>query len=157
MKEQIKEIKPGFGLGNIKFGMTKDQVRMLLGAPDENETFSYTGDGLNMTESWDYYDFDISLNFDEDDHWKLVMISANSDFYTLDGASLIGQTVEQISAYLDKQKAEYELEDCSSIDSPDHKLIEVDSLSINFWFNGGVLDEIQWSPQFLDDDTIKWP
>ncbi|MTI40546.1 hypothetical protein [Fulvivirga lutimaris] len=157
MKEQIKEIKPGFGLGNIKFGMSRDQVRMLLGMPDENEKFSYTDDDQNMTESWDYYDFDISLNFDEEEDWKLVMISANSDFYTLDGASLIGQTIEQVSAYLDKLNIEYYVEDCSTIDSPDHKLIEVESLSVNFWFNGGVLDEIQWSPQFLDDDTIKWP
>lgn len=157
MKEQIKEIKPGFGLGNIKFGMSRDQVRMLLGAPDESEKFSYTDDDQNMTESWDYYDFDISLNFDEEEDWKLVMISANSDFYTLEGESLIGKTIEQVSAHLDKSDIDYDLEDCSTTDSPDHKLIEVESLSINFWFNGGVLDEIQWSPQFLDDDTIKWP
>jgi len=157
MKEELKEITPGFGLGNIKFGMARDKVRMLLGAPDEVETFSYSDDDRNMTESWDYYDFDISLNFDEDDDWKLVMISINSDFYTLNGEHLIGKTTKQLTSHLNKLEAEYELEDCSSDESPDHILVEVDALSVNFWLKAGIVDEIQWSPQFIDDDTIRWP
>ena len=48
------------------------------------------------------------------------------------------------------------LEDCSEHDD-DHKVIEVDEKSINFWLKDGVLDEIQWSPFFIDDDTINWP
>ncbi len=76
---------------------------------------------------------------------------------TLNGQNLIGKSTDQLTSYLDKLKVEYELEDCSTNESPDHKLIEVDDLSVNFWLNDGVVDEIQWSPQFLDDDTIKWP
>ena len=55
------------------------------------------------------------------------------------------------------------LEDCSEHDDDDddddddHKVIEVDEKSINFWLKDGVLDEIQWSPFFIDDDTINWP
>ena len=42
-------------------------------------------------------------------------------------------------------------------DTEDHKVIEIDEKSINFWLTDGVLDEIQWSPLFINDDTIKWP
>jgi hypothetical protein len=49
------------------------------------------------------------------------------------------------------------VEDCSDSDNEDHKVIEVDEKSINFWLTNGVCDEVQWSPLFIDDDTIKWP
>ena len=49
------------------------------------------------------------------------------------------------------------VEDCSDNDNEDHKVIEIDEKSINFWLTDGVLDEIQWSPLFINDDTIKWP
>ena len=41
--------------------------------------------------------------------------------------------------------------------APDNKLIELEELSTNFWFSDNVLDEIQWSPYFTNDDEIQWP
>ena len=29
----LKEIKPGYGLGNLKFGMTRAEVKLMLGEP----------------------------------------------------------------------------------------------------------------------------
>jgi len=52
---------------------------------------------------------------------------------------------------------EWSLEDCSEDDTEDQKVIEIEEKSINFWINDGVLDEIQWTPFFIDDDTIDWP
>jgi hypothetical protein len=48
------------------------------------------------------------------------------------------------------------VEDCSEIDGEDNKVIEIEEKSINFWFIDGVLDEVQWSPFFIDDDPIDW-
>ncbi|MDP3312071.1 hypothetical protein [Lutibacter sp.] len=33
MKKSLKEIKPGVGLGNLKFGMSREAVRLMLGEP----------------------------------------------------------------------------------------------------------------------------
>lgn len=158
MKDEIKDIKEGHGLGILKFGMTMDQVRLILGKADETEKFSYSGDELNMTESWDYLDLGVSLNFDEEEDWRLIMISVSTDYYQLNGESLIGQSEEKVITALKTMGMEdIEVEDCSSPETPDHKLIEIDEFSLNFWFHNGTLDEIQWSPNFTDDDSIKWP
>jgi hypothetical protein len=37
MQNNIKEIIPGVGLGAIKFGMTRDEVKKIAGKPDDVE------------------------------------------------------------------------------------------------------------------------
>ncbi|UII28078.1 hypothetical protein LVD15_06530 [Fulvivirga maritima] len=158
MNIELKDIKPGEGLGTIKFGMTRDQVKEILGEADVVESYSYTDSDQDLTESWDYKELSLSLNFDEEDDWRLIVISVTSDFYQLEGETLIGQSEEKLKEVLAKVGMDdLEMEDWSSAESPDHKLIESNSHSVNFWINEGRLDEIQWSPQFIDDDTIKWP
>jgi hypothetical protein len=158
MEIELEEIKPGYGLGPIKFGMTRTEVAAMLGQPDDVDNFSYTDSNTELTESWEYYDLEISLNFDEDEDWRLVMISVTSDIYRLNGREIIGLTREQLIEQLNELKfSDMNFEDYSSEESPDHKLIEVDSKSMNFWLEDGIVDEIQWSPFFINDDTIKWP
>ena len=100
----------------------------------------------------------VVLSFDKEENWKLTMISVTSDFYLLEGEPLIGLNEKNILAALTSLKFEnIELEDCSEMDGENHKVIEIEDKSINFWFVDGVLDEIQWSPLFIDDDTIQWP
>ena len=100
----------------------------------------------------------IELSFDEEEDWKLIMISVNDDFYELEGRSLIGLFQEGLIKELDEMDlGEWSLEDCSEDDNEDQKVIEIEEKSINFWINDGVLDEIQWTPFFIDEDTIDWP
>ena len=158
MKKALKEIKPGFGLGNLKFGMTRDEVKLMLGEPSFIDKYSHSDSDSDLTEAWEYDELELSLSFDEEEDWKLLLISVNSDFYELENVSLIGlkenELLKKIGAInLGKLK----LEESSEYDGQDQKVIEIDEKSINFWLNDGVLDEIQWSPLFIDDDTIKWP
>ena len=158
MKEVLKEIKLGFGLGNLKFGMSRTEVKLILGEPSFIDKYSYSDSNEDLTEAWEYDELKLSLSFDEDEDWKLIMISVNSNFYQLNRESLIGLEREKlIQALKNLNLDELNLEDCSEDDSENQKVIEIDDLSINFWINDGVLDEIQWSPFFIDDDTIKWP
>ena len=55
------------------------------------------------------------------------------------------------------QIKDLDIEDLSSADSPNHVLLSSFSLGVNFWLDEGILEEIQWGPDFIDDDTIKWP
>ena len=47
MKNNIKEINFGEGIGELKFGMTKDQVSSLLGKPDEIENIPGIDEEVN--------------------------------------------------------------------------------------------------------------
>ena len=155
MKEALKEIKPGYGLGVLKFGMSRAEVKLMLGEPSFTDKYSHSDSNNDLTESWEYDELELSLSFDEEESWKLTMMSVNSDFYEFDGKSMIGKTENEVLAILNMENIY--LEDVSDQEGEDHKVIEIDEKSINFWFIDGVLDEIQWSPLFVDDDTIKWP
>jgi hypothetical protein len=158
MKKQLKAIKPGYGLGVLKFGMKRSEVKLLLGEPSFIDNYSHSDSTKDLTESWEYDDLDVSLSFDEEEQWKLTMISVSSNFYELEEKSLIGKSeVETLKELADFDDEELYLEDCSEVAGEDHKVVEVENKSINFWFIDGVLDEIQWSPFFIDDDTIDWP
>ncbi|NOR26919.1 MAG: hypothetical protein GQ540_00145 [Lutibacter sp.] len=158
MKEALKEIKPGFGLGNLKFGMSRAEVKLIIGEPSFIDKYSHSDSNEDLTEAWEYDELKLSLSFDEEEDWKLLLISVSSKFYQLQGKKLVGLEESDLLKYLkDINLGGLNLEDCSENDSEDQKVIEIDEKSINFWLNDGVLDEIQWSPLFIDDDTIKWP
>lgn len=158
MINELKDIKPGYGLGIIKFGMTRAEVISILGEADDIDSFSYTDSDTELTESWEYEELELSLNFDKDEDWRLVMISVTSDLYRLNGKKIIGLNEDKLLGQLKEMKfSDLKFEDYSSEEIPDHKLIEVDSKSINFWLENGIVDEVQWSPFFINDDTIIWP
>jgi hypothetical protein len=158
MKKSLKEIKPGVGLGALKFGMNRAEVKLMLGEPSFVDKYSHSDSVNDLTESWEYEDLELSISFDEEEDWKLMMISVTSNFYELKGISLIGMKEKEVLKQLDNlDLGNLNLEDCSDTDSDEQKVIEIDEQSINFWLIDGVLDEIQWSPLFIDDDTIKWP
>lgn len=155
MKVALKEIKLGVGLGVLKFGMTRTEVKLILGEPSFIDKYSHSESDNDLTESWEYDDLKLSLSFDEEESWKVTMMSVNSNFYEFEGKSLIGKSEKDILTSLNINDSY--LEDVSERDGENHKVIEIDKKSINFWFIDGVLDEIQWSPLFIDDDTINWP
>ena len=158
MKKALKEIKPGYGLGNLKFGMSRAEVKLMLGEPSFIDKYSHSDSADDLTESWEYDDLGLSISFDEDENWKLIMISINSDFYVLNGVSLIGLKEKELLAKLEAMNlGDLDLEDCSDLGSDEQKVIEVEEKAINFWLIDDALDEIQWSPFFIDDDTIDWP
>jgi hypothetical protein len=158
MKYSLKEIKLGYGLGNLKFGMERTQVKLLLGTPSFIDKYSHSEDPNDLTESWEYDDLGLSLSFDKEEDWKLIMLSVTSNFYELEGIKIIGNSELKVMDTLKSLNFEdLTLEDCSEFDGENHNLIEIEDKSVNFWFKEGVLDEIQWTPFFIDDDTIQWP
>lgn len=151
------EIKIGIGLGDIKFGMTRDELKKLAGEPTEIDTFNASGDEDEyLTESWHYDDEEFSVSFDEEDNWKLTTISSSSENSVL-GEKLIGKKIDDVLSFLEKMGlGENELEDLSD-ENINQKLVSYLRASLNLWFENDILSEIQWGVLWSDEDTPKWP
>ncbi len=157
-KNELKEIKAGYGLGMLKFGISRAEVEKLLGKPDEIEEHSYSDTDDDVTETWHYDELELSLEFDKEEDWKLITMSVSSEFYEFMGKSLISVSEDKlISAFEELKIEDFEEEELSPIENPSQKLISLEDLGINFWFDNDVLLEIQWCVLFIDDDTIDWP
>lgn len=153
MSKIHKEIKPGRGLGAIKFGMKREEVLELIGEPDHKEITRYSDESESECDSWEYHALRLDLSFEADEDWRLTILSVSSEDYTLDGTSMIGLELDDVLEELDVQKIEdYEIEDAE-----EGQLLSVDHLSLNFWLTDDVLQEIQWSVLYNDDDTVQWP
>jgi len=110
MKKQLKEIKPGYGLGVLKFGMSRAEVKLMLGEPSFVDKYSNSDSENDLTESWEYDSLELSLSFDEEEQWKLTMISVSSNFYELEEKSLIGksevETLKELADFDDEESLE---------------------------------------------------
>ncbi len=145
-------IKPGIGLGNVRFGATMDECREYFGKPEEELTEEYEGDEYT---SWYYGEGDIALCFEgsEDDRLGTIIISRNDAI--LDSEKVIGKSLDEIKSYL-KKNAYFYLEEEDEI-SPSMKIVTVGALECCFMFTDDVLDGVQWSYFWEDDETPKWP
>ncbi|MGL1934652.1 MAG: hypothetical protein OCD01_06510 [Fibrobacterales bacterium] len=158
MSDMQNEIIPKVGLGDIRFGMDRDAVKAILGAPDECDIFSYNEDDTDRSEGWFWFDLEISANFDEEDDWKLVSLSADSERFLLKGQKVIGIEKAALEALLATMDiTDIDCEDHSSEDEPNHELVATDSVGLNFWLDEGIVTEVQWGPFINDDDSIDWP
>ncbi len=158
MKDNIKEIKPGIGLGELKFGISRDQVKSLLGEPDDIDAYSYTDSDTDLTEDWYYDELFLSIGFDEEDDWRLVTIALNSNSYEFDNKKLVGLKREELLDVLKELKVDdIEFEDWSGDGNPDHKLISSEEKALNIWLDEGIVTEIQIGPLYNNDETINWP
>ncbi len=158
MSKQHIDIIPGCGLGKVKFGMTRAEVKSILGPPDHQEITHYGEDESDQSDAWEYHPLRLDLSFEEVEDWKLMILSVSSEDYLFKGSSLIGLTLDELMEELEiLGVADLEIEDMSSEENPNQKLISSEELALNFWLHEDILEEIQWGPQFIDDDSIKWP
>lgn len=158
MQKDLKEIKPLKGLGKINFGMSRDEIKSMLGEADDIDDYSFSGGDEDRSQSWHYDELELSMSFDEDDDWRVITIAVSSGFYELEGKSLIGMGRDELMKELENLGFDdLEMEEGAGLDMPDHDLIASPSRFMNFWLQNDVLSEIQWSPEFTEGDEINWP
>ncbi len=145
----LVEILPGTGLGELEFGMSREQVKALLGEPDETDFFQESEDDEDASESWHYDELEISVSFDECDDWKLSTVAVSSAGYTLFGKPVVGLSKSELLDFLVKNGiADVEEEDWSEGESEDLKLLTSEKLQVNFWMEDGLVSEVQWGILF---------
>ena len=153
------KIEAGKGLGDIIFGLTRQEVEKILGKPSNSEIYSYTGDAKDdLTDSWTYYELEMCLSFDQLEDWRLTCIAVDSDQYSFNELIFIGMDLESVKVNLRKLGVnDLVFKDYATLESPTHQLIESNSLQMNFWFDHNHLSQIQLSPFWMDEENIKWP
>jgi len=152
----MSEIKIGVGLGNIKFGLTREELIKIVGKPNDKDIYNASGeeDGY-LTETWHYDDDEFSVSFDEEDNWRLTTISTSSPNCTFNGLKLIGKGLDHVLALIENEDlGERELEDLSN---ENLKVVNLLPSSLNLWFEDDNLSEIQWGVLWEDEDTPIWP
>lgn len=160
MKKEIKEIIPGVGLGTLKFGMTRDEVKKLVGKPDEIENLPGFEEEVNdELESWHYDEHEFSLVFDADYDWRLVSIAVSDPYFTFHGKNIIGMDKQETLDLLSNLGIEISNEeDLSDEENPDLELIESEDAGLMVWFANDEVIEIQILPDVEEDgETLIWP
>jgi len=151
-------IQPGIGIGQIKFGISEEQLIAVLGKP------LFVKEGEYVENSGDYnrelfYQEDLSFTFDSEDSYRLGLITIRHQGHTLFGRDLIGLPVEIVKSFISKEASEVpKFKDWSYEDVLNHISLDYDNLGLSFWFDDNLLDEIQCSYLFFEDgNTVKWP
>ena len=157
MSVDLKEIKSGVGLGEIKFGMKRDTVKEMLGKATEVEKFSHPERGTTVAESWHYDELELSISFDKEDDWRLVTLAVSGEKYQYKNKNFVGMKKDALVETLKELKVDdLDFEDWASEDTPTQELIASDNLGINLWLEEKTVTEVQWGPLY-DDDAIDWP
>ena len=160
MKKEIKEIIPGVGLGTLKFGMTRDEVKKLVGKQDEVENLPGFEEEVNdELESWHYDEHEFSLVFDADYDWRLVSIAVSDPYFTFHGKNIIGMDKQETLGLLSNLGIEISNEeDLSDDENPNLELIESEDAGLMVWFADDEVIEIQILPDVEEDgETLIWP
>ncbi|MFZ1750485.1 MAG: hypothetical protein WAU01_09845 [Saprospiraceae bacterium] len=160
MKEIIREIIPNSGIGSIKFGMTREEVKHIIGKPDEIENLPGFEEEVNdELESWHYDEHEFSLVFDADYDWKLVSVAVSDPFFIFFGKHPIGMSKNELMELLDTAGVTISnVEDVSDDENPDLELLESDDAGMMIWMSDDEVIEIQILPDVEEDgETLVWP
>lgn len=139
-----KEILLGTGLGELFFGMSRIDVKKVLGDPDEIENYEYV-EG-EMAESWHYDKEEISLTFFEKEaDWQMETIAISSDTYTLEDVAFVGMSEQEAVDHIKRlDLGGYSVEQIEN--DAKQSLIKIPTQNLFFWLDDGTIAEIQWEP-----------
>jgi hypothetical protein len=137
-----KTIHPNQGVGKLKFGLSEEEVKQILGLPDETDTMTHDDGTASLLLM--YYDLGLHLSFDSDNDYNLTEIEIDSDEYKLDGKIQVGSTKDELLAYISsKGYDDPYVEDVSTDDEPGMELVALDEIGLNFWLEDNEINSIQ--------------
>ncbi|TPW13360.1 MAG: hypothetical protein FD130_1586 [Halothiobacillaceae bacterium] len=153
----ITTIKLTYGLGNLPFGATEDEVEAYLGAADEIESI---GDPNDEHITWHYKSLLGYVCFDEIDDFRLGTIETSLPGATLNGVALMGRGKDEVRRQLKGvTTGRYEESHHDYERSGDARvcLLTYGDQSLNLWFTDEILTSIQWGYLISEDDEVVWP
>jgi hypothetical protein len=147
----LRTVKVGVGLGDVRFGINRAEAELLLGTPDE----VLRGGQEFSGELWVYQQLGVALGFEREDQFRLGSIEARNRDVTVNGHALIGRTVEEAAAVL-RASFSFSIEASLNEDGEPEQL-RLPDLAISFWFESGLIESISWSVMTDERKELLWP
>ena len=148
------EIVLGTGMGPLRFGATMDEVRTLVGEPEEIEESD--DDDEFEHQAWNYHEDDylLSLYFDREDDFRLSCIETDHPGMRLFGEAIYGKSLEAVQALMQRH----------NLPAPETETMEEGQVRLSYekemidlYFEEGELQFINFGV-FIDEDlTVQWP
>ncbi len=146
------EIILGHGIGELKFGLTMEEVEAIMGKAeeveesDEDEEFEYV--------VWNYWEKGYSFYFDEDDDYRLGLIETANEEVTLFGKKIFRMKQSEVEALL-KDKG---------LSNPDKDTLEggekhvtYEKEMLDMYFDKDALVTVKFGVYVSDDLEVQWP
>lgn len=151
------EVKIGVGVGQIIFGMTRNEIVQMLGTPDIVENSTYIND--EKRKIFRYESNGIEFSFDSDYGYKLISIDIEDSRYLIgDAGSIIGLSLNDILRIFERRGFTIPTIDCISNEyEPNHLMLYYDKESITISFINYICDSFSIGPFWKNDDEILWP
>ncbi|MCR5888101.1 hypothetical protein LRS06_10010 [Hymenobacter sp. J193] len=146
------EIVLGQGMGPLKFGASQDQVRTLMGEPEEIEE-SEDEDEFEH-QAWNYLDEGYSLYFDREDDYRLSCIETDHPGMRLYGESIHGRSVEQIEDLMSQHG--HTASEKETMETGEVRL-SYEKEMIDLYFDEDELQFINFGVFINDDLEVQWP
>ena len=145
----LLSIKIGFGLGDVRFGLTRDETTELLGpatsvVPDSDDAES---------ELWLYRELQFAAGFYREDAHRLSSFEISNPLATLNGERLVGLKVETAAEVL-RRWVKFPIE---LVGSEDSGQLRVKDLALGLWIADDRIESIGWSVIHGADDQPIWP
>ena len=148
------EIILGTGMGPLRFGTSMDEVRTLVGEPEEIDESE--DDDEFEHQAWNYYEDDhlLSLYFDREDDFRLSCIETDNPGLRLFNEPIHGRPLDEIrDLMLRNGQGAAELE---TMEGGEMRLSYEKSM-IDIYFEEGLLQFVNFGVFINDDLEVQWP
>jgi hypothetical protein len=146
------EITLGIGMGPLKFGASMDEVRALMGEPEEIEESE--DDDEFEHQAWNYLEEGYSLYFDREDDYRLSCIETDHPGIRLFGEAIHGKSPEQIQELM--QRHGYEQSEVEKMDTGEMRL-SYEKEMIDMYFDEDQLQFVNFGVFINEDLEVQWP
>ena len=154
MSNDLKKILIGEGLGEIRFGMTRNEVKKILGEPDEIEEIPFSDEEDDAIESWHYDEYEFSLSFEKLMDNRLASIALSALDATLNGEIIIDTTRDEVVKIIEKMNpGSFDEETIEEDSDTTVKLLNFYESGLSLWFENDYLTEAQWGLIENDEDS----
>ncbi len=145
------KVNPGIGIGAVRFGMYQNEVKEILGEPEEISEDTDFEEEVDIT--WYYNGGEFIACFDETDDYKLSLVEVDDNRVELFGQKLLGMSLEAAKKFL----IENNITDLAEESLDDEIILSSSEFGFDFYFDDNRLNSVQLSPLYKDDNTIDWP
>jgi len=139
-------------MGPLRFGASMDEVRELMGEPEEIEESD--DDDEFEHQAWNYLDEGYSLYFDREDDYRLSCIETDHAGMRLFGEAIHGLSVEKIQDLMRRQnvdEAEVETMETGEV------RLSYEKQMIDLYFDEDELQFVNFGVFINDDLEVQWP